>query len=104
MSTLINMELTAAEAKQETSIAEADGPKYPWGLSICLDDEALKKLGMDKLPEVGTKMRLVAMVDVSGVSSYSSQNSEGHRTLDLQITDMTLSGGETDPASVLYGS
>lgn len=106
MATLINMELSAAEAKQEVS-PESEAPKYPWGLCISLDDEALKKLGMDKLPEVGTKMRLMAMVDVSGVSTYSSQNNEGHRSMDLQITEMSLDeGGDSmsKAAGTLYGN
>lgn len=100
--TLINMELSAAEAKQEVS-TEAEAPKYPWGLCISLDNESLKKLSLDKLPEIGAKMRVIAEVEVSAVRAYASQDREAETSVDLQITDMTLSGSESTAASVLYG-
>lgn len=101
MQTLINMELSAAEAKQEVS-PDTDGPKYPWGLCLTLDNDALKKLNIDTLPVIGSKLRLIAEVEVSGVRAYSSQQSESDTSMDLQITDMSLSG-ESSAASVLYG-
>lgn len=99
--TLINMELSAAEAKQEVSI-EAAAPKYPWGLCVTLNNDALKKLNIDKLPEIGSKMRLIAEVEVSAVRAYSAQQGESDTSVDLQITDMSLSGAEASAASVLY--
>lgn len=99
--TLINMELSAKEAKAEVS-PEADAPKYPWGLCLTLDNDALKKLNIATLPEIGSKLRLVAEVEVTGVRAYSSQQTESDTSMDLQITDMSLSG-ETNAASVLYG-
>jgi len=100
--TLINMEMSAAEAKEESS-PEAEAPKYPWGLCISLDDESLKKLNIDKLPEIGAKMRVIAEVEVSAVRAYSSQGGESESSVDLQITDMVLTGAESSAASVLYG-
>lgn len=100
--TLINMEMSAAEAKEESS-PEAEAPKYPWGLCISLDNESLKKLSLDKLPEIGTKLRVIAEVEVSAVRSYATQDREADTSVDLQITDMVLSGTESSAASVLYG-
>lgn len=105
MATLINMELTAAEAKQEVS-PEAEAPKYPWGLCITLDTESLKKLNMTALPEIGTKMKIIAMVDVSAVRSYASQGGEADTSVDLQVTDMAIDDGSdamARAAGTLYG-
>ena len=67
---------------------------YPWGLRITLNDEALKKLGMDKLPGIDEKMVLHAIVEVTSVSENASQGKDGerheNRSVELQITDMEL--------------
>jgi hypothetical protein len=104
MTTLINMELTAAEAKQEVS-PEAEAPKYPWGLCLTLDNESLKKLNIDTLPTIGTKMRIIAEVEVSAVRSYAGQG-EADTSVDLQVTDMAIDDGSsamTRAAGTLYG-
>lgn len=106
---LISMEMSKEEmgeyAKPETALAEA--PKYPYGLRISLDEEALKKLGLPALPAVGQKMSLDAAVEVCSISEYDSTGEGKKRSMDLQITAMMLGPAgeeETESASEkLYG-
>jgi hypothetical protein len=88
---MISMKLTPAEAKQEAGIApmDAEQPAYPYGLTICLDDEALAKLGITSMPDVGTPFTLTARVEVCSTSQYQNQDG-ADRNLSLQITDMEL--------------
>lgn len=89
-----SMKLTSAEAKAEVSYdAESDRPEYPYGLTICLDDESLAKLGLKTLPDVGAVMYLEARVKVCSKSQYERQDGSDSN-LSLQITDMELT--ETD--------
>lgn len=88
---LVSMKLDKAEQKKmmEPSLAEGDRPLYPWGLSISLDSDALDKLGLAQLPDVGESYMLVAMVDVTNVSSNESEGGKS-RSVGLQITDLCL--------------
>lgn len=106
---LVNMQMSAEEAREEYDIAPADDgdlPKYPYGLTLSLDDDALAKLGITSLPSVGTKMTLTARVEVCSTSQYQDRKGESEASLSLQITDMQLSGAnESAPqstASLLY--
>jgi hypothetical protein len=108
---LVNMEMSVEEAREESCVApsdEGDLPKYPYGLTISLDDESLAKVGITSLPSVGTKMTLTARVEVCGTSQYQDRKGESDTSLSLQITDMELSGadesGSQDAATLLYGS
>lgn len=100
---LVSMKLSVAEAKAETMLGSSDDdlPKYPYGLSICLDDDTLAKLGITDLPAVGSTMQLVATVEVQSVSQYENQKGADNN-LNLQITDMALSTPtvQRDPASM----
>lgn len=103
---MVNMQLTAEEAKEYTSVGESDpgdAPKYPYGLSMCLDDESMKKLGMADLPAVGTVMQLSAKVIVTSVGMSQQQDGDPENRTELQITDMDLSGAPRDIAKSLYG-
>lgn len=104
MQTLISMEYTPSEAKKETIEAqENEAPKYPWGLSINLDEETLAKLGIDTLPEVGATMAIVARSEVSSASQYQDQGDKSPRkSLTLQITDMSVTPVAADIAGALY--
>lgn len=108
MAKLVSMKISAAEAKkmmEPSSLAEGDRPRYPWGLSITLDKDALDKLGIDdELPSVGESYVLIAEVDVVSVSSNQSEGG-GNRSVGLQITSMCLEDADTDTskaASTLY--
>ena len=47
--TLTSMAMSKAEQKKDSSIpTTAESKKYPWGLSVTLDDVALKKLGRER--------------------------------------------------------
>jgi hypothetical protein len=103
---LVNMKLSPSEAKEADCCAPATdgGPAYPWGLSLYLDDETLAKLGITQLPDVGSRLTLSAIVEVT--SNSQRQTQEGKTVnMDLQITDMELSGIRAEPsaATVLYG-
>lgn len=102
--TLVSMKLDPREARDSLCCApdESDGPKYPYGLRIDLDHEALTKLGIDTLPVAGSTATLQAQVEVVTATDESTQ--EGRRLhLTLQITDLALQlGGDKTAAQKLY--
>lgn len=103
---LVSMKLTPKESKEQSEgPAVADRPQFPFGLSIRLSEEQIEKLGIVTLPKVGTKLALLARVDVERVSETSTQGDGKHRSMELQITDMGLEK-ETNIAAAaekLYG-
>lgn len=108
---LIDMKLSPDEAKKEygmpstSMLSDADDlPKYPWGLSLCLDDEVIAKLNLGELPDVGTKFMLMAVVEVT--SNSQRQNQDGKCvSMDLQITEMALAPNtDKSPAQGLYSA
>lgn len=82
-----------------------DLPEYPYGLRLCLDNDTLKKLGILKVPPVGSKMKLEAMVEVCSTSSYDTKEKGIINSMDLQICEMSLTGGKkaVDP-NKMYNS
>lgn len=103
---MVNMKVSPEEAKEEYSdSAMADAPEYPYGLCISLDDEALKKLGISELPQIGQVMSLAARVEVKSASGYKTMKGDIENRVELQITDMQLGSelAHSDPANKLYG-
>lgn len=97
---LVSLELTKAERKKEAeplSAPMAERPLYPYGTSLYLNDETLAKLGIDEMPAVGTTFMIEAVVKVTGTSEREYEGGS-HRTLDLQITEMSLEEGEEEAA------
>jgi hypothetical protein len=89
---LVDMKLSAAARDKliEPSMT-SEAPRYPWGLSLQLDDAALKKLGISgKLPDVDAEFDLEAIVCVTNVSSNASSEGGRTRSLALQIKTMGL--------------
>jgi len=90
---LISMKLDPKEQKKESGQIAYEQPLYPWGMCVELNDDALKKLGIDSLPDVDDVMTLTASVTVTSVSARA--NSEGEaKSMGLQITALSL-GPET---------
>lgn len=92
---LVSMKLDpkAREEKYAES-AIVDRPLYPWGLELRLDDEALEKLGLAKLPPAGGTIMILARADVTGSNSRDEVDGAGKvktsQSLTLQITDLCL--------------
>jgi hypothetical protein len=103
---LTNMQMSAEEAKEYTAVAPdaSNAPKYPYGLQICLNDDGLQKLGIDKLPEVGGELIMTAKVIVTSARSSQQMDGDKESGCDLQITDMALSAPvpSVDAAAVMF--
>lgn len=82
---------------------EATMPKedYPYGLRIRLGESELKKLGMDKLPEVGDEIELDAKVKVVSTNQSASEGSKS-KSVELQITHMEMGGGDEEEGEGEY--
>lgn len=79
-------------------------PEYFYGLRLCLNNDAIKALGLKKLPEVGEKLKLSAMVEVCCKSESESQEYGLSQNMDLQITEMDLGSlKKGDQSEKLYG-
>lgn len=109
---LKDMSLTPEEAKEQNygcspatddGDAEDSGPKYPWGLSISLDDATMAKLGMTA-PTVGSQMHLLAVVTVTNYGLNEDQKGKD-QCATLQITQMDVQpAGKPDVMSRAAGS
>lgn len=101
---LVNMKISQAardKMNQPSSIA-TDQPAYPWGLSISLDNDSLRKLDLDGGDlTVGSTLSLRAKVEVVSISSNESKGGDSNQNVSLQITDLGLDG-EGDAAKELY--
>lgn len=109
---MIDMKLERKPKQGDTMLGaavESDAPEYPYGLRISLDSESLKKLGITDLPALDSEHKLVALVCVVGTSQHESQGSdEPHRSVELQIEQMTLKPASEEPgertaADRMYG-
>lgn len=105
-----NLKMTKQEAKDEYGgscvPSDSDLPIYPYGLTLYLDDDTLKKLGITDLPKVGSTMLAQITVSVTGTSQRATQSGKEGETMrtcvDLQITDMDIAPPAQSAASVLY--
>jgi hypothetical protein len=75
-------------AAQSLAAPAYDEPAYPYGLTLRMNTEVLDKLGIKDLPKVGTKVRIVAMAEVSSVGQHQERDGDDNRHVELQITDM----------------
>lgn len=103
---LVNMKQAPREKAGSTLCAvDYEEPAYPYGLSISLDEDSMAKLGITEMPKPGSKMRLVAIVEVTSVSQHQAKDGDECRNLGLQITDMALAkeAPGDNMAARLYG-
>jgi hypothetical protein len=84
---------TDAEIKKRNKPSKpftvGDASKYPWGLSLTLDEASIKKLGLKKLPSVGKRMTITCEVEVKGVRQNETQDGDD-RSLELQVCAMEM--------------
>jgi hypothetical protein len=103
---LVSMAFTAEEAKEYAPVPLPDAgnaPKYPWGLCLELNDEALAKLGITELPKVGSTLLLQAHVQVVSIGESQQIDNDKESRASLQITEMALGAPDAaDPADKIY--
>lgn len=99
---MISMKRKPSKSPGVTEVAVSAHEEYPYGLEISLDDESLKKLGMEGMPAIGSTSILTAKVKVTSVSESASENGKD-RYVRLQITEMELgTGTKTTKSASLY--
>ena len=89
----VSLKKTAADRAEDQREMTADfkPPEYGYGTCLSLDNDLLKKLGLDvsKL-SVGDKFNLVGSASVKAVSSSEREGGKARMSLELQVTDLGL--------------
>lgn len=79
---LVDLEMSDDESN--TDPAAPDAPRFPFGLSLSLNDEMLGRLGIDSLPSVGAKMIVAGVGEVTDVSERQGQEG-ADRSVTIQL-------------------
>lgn len=107
---MVSMAMSTEEAAEYagdvpgTPASIGNGPKFPWGLCIDLDDEVLAKLGITELPKVGSVFVIEAQAKVTSMNESEQLDGDKEGRISLQITDMAVGTVPTakDPADTLW--
>lgn len=99
------------EAKEKYALMDAkyEGPKYPWGLSLRLDEHCLKKLGMDENDFTVGEFVTPAEVKFRVTGKNVNEQADGGRWVEINLTMVAadFGGGEgssdAEKAEKLYG-
>lgn len=94
----------STEMAQPCCVGEGEGPKYPYGLNIRLEEESIAKLGLKEMPEAGSVMLVMAKANVDECSVRDTQDGK-RRYICLQITDLSVSPAtpKKEVGEALYG-
>lgn len=95
---LVSMKMSKKESKSEFEPSLDDAPKFPFGLSIRLNNESMEKLNLGKMPKVGSEMTLTAEVNVESTEESERAGGGSRRHMTLQITSMSLDDGDIQKA------
>lgn len=79
-------------------VAATEPAAYPYGARITLDAESIKKLGIQRMPAVGSQIKFEAEAQVVSISQ-----SEDGKKIELQVVamDMGAAGGKDDSDGAL---
>jgi len=100
---LVSMEMSDEERKEESGeVVPHNENKYPWGLTLNLNDEVIEKLGFSGLPKVGSKLYIEGECCVTGVSAREVAGSESEASVTLQIEKLACEGEGDDPVGKIY--
>jgi hypothetical protein len=92
---LVDMKRTKAEktARENECKVPLGGDDYPYGLNLHLDNDQLKKLGIDTLPKAGDTLTLQAKCKVISSSQRERDGGKPERTLEIQLQKVALTKG-----------
>lgn len=92
---LVDMEMDDEDQIDLASPAIAVKPRFPWGLRICLEDDQLKKLGLDADCDIGDVIDLRAFATVTSVSKNETDKGSCCR-VELQIEKLAVENEMTE--------
>lgn len=104
MAKLVSMKIDrkAREKMMDAPTLATEGPQYPWGLSLSLEQESLKKLGLSVGElEVGQEVSVIAKARVVSLSSNQSEGNDKNESASLQLTDVCVELEGADAAKAL---
>lgn len=93
---MIDLAKTPMEMEDGNKPSVAQENTYPYGCSLSLDDDVLKKLGLDcDDPEcqVGNYVEIRILAEVTGLNSHDTGEGKKH-CLNLQATHMEITDGD----------
>lgn len=103
---LVSMKMSEEEkAEQNQPTYLTQDPEYPYGLIIRLDEEALKKLGIEGC-EPGDKYKITAEAVVKTENDSIDSKGERETEVGLQITAMAMEhegASHAEAVQKLYG-
>lgn len=84
---MVNMAQEREKPDEPETMPDYEGPRFPYGLALCLTDKELAKLGLEADCECGDTVHLFCMAKVTSVSCNENEGGKCSR-VELQITDM----------------
>ena len=101
---MYNMSESIEEKKENHCDSPLDKSRYP--LKIYIDKDMYKKLHLSEVPTLESKMKLVAVVEVSNVSSEKMLGDEGNYSMTLTVNEMELipNSEHEEKANSFYGA
>lgn len=94
---LTDMRLTKKEAKDDMAVPSTGekGPRFPFGLEIRLDNDSMKKLGFDNVPDVGEEFIVVGVGPVT--SAHENKRQSGvDRSFEIQLQRIEIGPVDMD--------
>jgi hypothetical protein len=90
---LVDMKLSKKESKEEVGIitTKSEGPRYPYGLSLDLNDESMDKLGLSaKSFSVGEEVVIKAKAKIKSLRMNQYEGEDKSDSMELQITKLEV--------------
>jgi hypothetical protein len=88
---LVDMKLSKKESKEVVESPRTSGEQYPWGLSLDLNNEALKKLGITAEGfTIGEAVVIKAKATIKGLSINQYEDGDKSESVSLQITKLEV--------------
>jgi hypothetical protein len=98
MAKMVDLKRTPAERKAEQAKYDKPGriggDDYGYGLTVRLDHEHLKKLGITKMPKAGDVVHLHSKAHVKSTSEHSEDGGD-RKHMELELRHMSL-GAQAD--------
>lgn len=97
MAKMVDLKRTAAERKAERAKYDKPGhiggDDYGYGLTVRLDHEHLKKLGITKMPKAGDVLHLHSKAHVKSTSEHSEDGGD-RKHMELELRHMAIGATE----------